>query len=96
MNPYRVLGVNKEATEKEIRQAYLEAVRQCPPEQNEQRFLRIRQAYECISDEKKRSQYFLLHAELPDAEDVLLPLAASPAHYRPDLKTLYQLLLPVS
>ncbi len=60
---YEVLGVSRGATEKEIRQAYRRLARRYHPDLNpndkqaEARFKEISEAYEVLSDPKKRSLY---------------------------------------
>jgi DnaJ-class molecular chaperone len=59
MNPYLVLGVGLEATDHEIRQAYVQAIKSAPPERDPQRFQQFTAAYELIRDESRRHQYTL-------------------------------------
>jgi curved DNA-binding protein len=60
---YAVLGVNRQATEKEIRQAFRRLARQYHPDVNpnnkeaEEHFKEINEAYEVLSDPEKRRQY---------------------------------------
>ena len=60
---YAVLGVKKDATEKEIKQAYRRLARKYHPDVNpgnkeaEERFKEISEAYEVLSDKEKRSKY---------------------------------------
>jgi len=62
-NYYNILGVNRSATEREIKQAYRKLARQHHPDVNpgdksaEEKFKRINEAYEVLSDEKKRRKY---------------------------------------
>lgn len=63
-NLYARLGVPLDATTREIRRAYREAARRFHPDTNTdpgetEFFLRIQQAYEIISDPKKRTEYDL-------------------------------------
>jgi curved DNA-binding protein CbpA len=59
MNPYLTLGVSTRAGDAEIRRAYLDAVRQFPPEREPERFQTISRAYEQIRDEESRLKYLL-------------------------------------
>ena len=60
---YKILGVDRNATEKEIKQAYRRLARQYHPDVNpgdkaaEERFKEINEAYEVLSDPEKRKKY---------------------------------------
>ncbi len=60
---YEILGVPRNATEKEIRQAYRRLARKYHPDVNpgdkeaEQKFKEIQEAYEVLSDPEKRAKY---------------------------------------
>ena len=56
MNPYEVLGVGADASEQEIRAAYLSKVKEFPPEQSPEKFEAVRDAYEALRDPRKRAQ----------------------------------------
>lgn len=62
-NYYDVLGVNRKASEKDIRQAYRKLTREHHPDVNqgnkasEAKFKQINEAYTVLSDSKKRSKY---------------------------------------
>jgi len=65
---YKILGVDKKASEKEIKKAYRKLARQCHPDVNpgddsaEQRFKEINEANEVLSDPDKRKKYDQLGA----------------------------------
>src|SRR5256885_9457222 len=65
---YQTLGVGRTATEKEIKSAYRRLARQYHPDVNKdakatERFKLINEAYEVLSDPKKRSKYDQLGAD---------------------------------
>ena len=49
-DPFEVLGVPPSADENEIRQTYLDLVRQFPPDRAPERFTAVRAAYEALRD----------------------------------------------
>jgi len=60
---YKILGVGRKATDKEIRSAYLKLARKYHPDKNpgvnsaEERFKEINEANEVLSDAEKRKMY---------------------------------------
>ncbi|MDO4841088.1 MAG: molecular chaperone DnaJ [Phoenicibacter congonensis] len=59
---YAVIGVDKNATEQEIRKEYRRKARELHPDVNkapdaEEKFKELNEAYDVLSDEKKRAQY---------------------------------------
>jgi molecular chaperone DnaJ len=62
-DPYKTLGVDRKATDDEIKKAYRKLARQWHPDQNqgdpsaEERFKEIQEAYGILSDPEKRKQY---------------------------------------
>ena len=65
MNPYLVLGVPSEADDQTIRQAYLNAIKESPPEADPKRFQAVSQAYEKIKDRESRHRYILFDKDCP-------------------------------
>ncbi len=59
IDPFQRLAVTPDASDQQIRQAYLRCVKQHPPEQDPETFKQIRQAYEAIKDERNRLKYQL-------------------------------------
>ena len=62
-DPYKVLGIFRDASQDDIRKAHRKLVRKYHPDANpedpraEGRFKEVQQAYEVLSDEKKRREY---------------------------------------
>lgn len=60
---YRIMGINRNASEREVKQAYRKLARQYHPDVNpgnkaaEEKFKEINQAYEVLSDKDKRAKY---------------------------------------
>ena len=58
---YRILGVDRKASQKEIKDAYRRLVVTCHPDKapdaDKERFLEIQEAYETLADKKKRKRY---------------------------------------
>jgi curved DNA-binding protein CbpA len=72
--PYDILAVNEQATDVEIKQAYLQKVKQYPPDHYHELFQQIHTAYQTIKDQKSRATYALF--DYPEADfDALLDLA---------------------
>jgi len=74
---YKILGVDKKASEKDIKQSYRKLARQYHPDVNpgdkkaEEKFKEINEAYEVLSDKDKRAQYdqlgsYVNNGRIPD------------------------------
>ena len=66
MTLYQQLGVEQTATSEEIKRAYYRQVRQFTPENNPDVFMRIRKAYEELSDQGTRKAYDATLARFDD------------------------------
>jgi curved DNA-binding protein CbpA len=54
---YEVLGVPREADERQIKRAYFALIRKHPPETDPEQFQKIREAYEVLSRSESRREY---------------------------------------
>ncbi|MBW1697383.1 MAG: J domain-containing protein [Deltaproteobacteria bacterium] len=70
-DPRKILGVPEDAGREEIRAAYLEKIKQYPPDRTPGEFERIRDAYTILSDPRSRIR-FLMHSSDPEAPLVKL------------------------
>lgn len=82
-DPYTALGIPTTAGDQEVRNAYLEAVRESPPEKDPDRFQRIRSAYEILSTLSGRLNHDLFDMTEPTAKDVFNRIATSFVPGRP-------------
>ncbi|MBF0470866.1 MAG: J domain-containing protein [Gammaproteobacteria bacterium] len=86
-DPYRLLDLEPTTDDDAaIKRAYLQKVRQYPPEQAPQQFQEIRAAFESVETERKRREHRLLARGEVSAEEVIEQLlrgAASHPFTRP-------------
>jgi curved DNA-binding protein len=81
---YEILGISREATDKEIKTAYRKLARKWHPdlhqgkdkEAAEDKFKQINEAYEVLSDAEKRAKYDRLGANWRDGQDFQPPPGA--------------------
>jgi Ca-activated chloride channel family protein len=84
---YVILGVNRNASQEEIKQAYLQAAQRLHPDKNKafgetEIFLEVQQAYETLSNPKRRANY---DTTLPPEEEQALPVSFHVHYSRPNL-----------
>jgi curved DNA-binding protein CbpA len=76
-DPWQTLGIQDDATDEQIRAAYIEQVKLHPPDRDQQQFERIRDAYEELRDPRGRAERMILSADpnqpLPSLLDGLPP-----------------------
>lgn len=92
IDPYRVLGVDRQASDEAIRAAYLAAIRESPPERDSQRFERVRAAYEAVCDQRRRLAHELFDVSSPGVDDVFSALSADFTPRLPSEQRLLRLL----
>ena len=64
-DPYGVLGLDRQASEAEIKRAYFQLVRQFSPERAPEKFREIRTAYEQLRDPENRARLGLFLLQPP-------------------------------
>jgi curved DNA-binding protein CbpA len=69
--PFDTLGVTEDATDEAIKKAYLQKVRQYPPERAPEQFQNIRAAFDAIKTRQQRLKYQLFYSE-PQSLNTLL------------------------
>ena len=92
-NPFDVLDVPVTADDETIKKAYLQKVREYPPEREPERFQLIRTAFETIKTRQDRLSYRLFHQETPDVEGLVAQALRTGTGKRPSEKQLMQVLI---
>ena len=91
-NPFDVLGVAETADDETIKKAYLQQVREHPPEREPERFQAIRTAFETIQTRRDRLSYRLFHQDTPDVEGLVAAALQTGTGKRPSEKQLLRVL----
>lgn len=69
--PYEILNVAAEASDVEIKQAYLRQVKDNPPDRDQQQFQLIHNAYTLIKDHNSRISYDLFTLPIANFEQLI-------------------------
>jgi DnaJ-class molecular chaperone len=69
--PYEILEVASDANDVEIKQAYLQQVKNNPPDRDQEQFQLIHNAYESIKDNKSRISHALFDNPSVDFEELI-------------------------
>jgi len=80
LDPYLVLELSRSPSDKEVRGAYLKAVRQHPPEQDAARFQAIQTAYETIKTQRLRLKHRLFCSDPVSPTELLNQATRTPTH----------------
>lgn len=68
---YEILGIEKTASDLEIKKAYALLVRKYPPEKEKEKFSEISRAYDILSNKEKRKEYDETHKYNPQSQSLL-------------------------
>jgi curved DNA-binding protein CbpA len=80
---YRLLGLTAGATGEEIRQRYIELVRQYPPDREPERFKEIHGAYGKLKDLPSRLESFLFDTDMTPDQGLFVADLKGRARRRP-------------
>ncbi|MEI6066792.1 MAG: J domain-containing protein [Methylococcaceae bacterium] len=69
--PYDILEVTEQATDSEIKQAYLQKVKLNPPDRDHEKFQQIQGAYETIKNVTSRENFALFNYPKADFDALL-------------------------
>ncbi len=70
-NAYDILEVTEHMSDSDIKLAYLQKVKQYPPDRDSQKFQELHSAYEAIKDRKSRTKYALFYYPEADFNSLL-------------------------
>ena len=69
--PYEILDVAADVTDVEIKRAYLQKVKENPPDRDQGQFQLIHNAYSAIKDQKSRISYALFNIPGTDFDELI-------------------------
>jgi DnaJ-class molecular chaperone len=86
--PYQILSIEDSAGDVEIKQAYLQKVKDNPPDYDQEQFQLIHNAYLAIKDPKSRMNYALFNLPIVNFDELInqalstkQSLQISPEHF---------------
>lgn len=94
-DPYTILELDRQKiSDEDVRKAYLNAIRFCPPEKDADAFQRVQAAYDSIKTHRQRIAYDLIDYQFPSAEDIIAQAArhSTEPQGRPSLASIQALL----
>jgi curved DNA-binding protein CbpA len=90
-NPFSALGIAETADDEAIKKAYLQRVREHPPERDPERFQVIRAAYEAIKTRRDRLHYRLFGKETSNFAGLVASALQAGPRRRPTEQQLRQI-----
>jgi curved DNA-binding protein CbpA len=91
-SPFALLGVPETADDETVKKAYLQQIREHPPEREAEQFQAIRRAFEVIKTHRDRLRYRLFQQETPDVEYLVETALRVGAARRPSEQQFLQVL----
>lgn len=91
-NPFALLGIDEEADDAAVRQAYLRRVRESPPDRDPERFQTVRAAYEQIATPRQRLAYRVFQPPVADLPALAAALLMEGQPRRPEATEVLALL----
>lgn len=91
-NPYLILQVASDADDEQIHQAYLNRLRECPPDQDPAQFELVRGAYETIKTRRRRLAHELFNSQPPTLAELAAVGLGTGDPRKPDEATIRGLL----
>lgn len=92
MTPYKLLAIAPSSDDAQIKTAYLNKIKEYPPDHHPQMFERVQQAYQQIKDITARIKYRLLTPPQFDVAELMLHKLPTKNQARPKMAQLLQLL----
>ena len=80
-DPWAILGIPVHADDQQIRTAYLQKVKNYPPDRAPQQFEQIRDAYEVLRDPQRRSKSLIISVDPEAALASLLRDGTNERHF---------------